>query len=484
MAETFTYDLVSFLRVLYRQRRMIVLGTLATAVLSVVAALVWPETWRANARVMESTPQYKENLRLIPKPFDVIAYQSLLIDDSLFLELQTTLVWLGRSVHLLKEDPALAALKRHHADQAVDMTEIEFIGQTNADLIGSLLGLDAGDSESDEQFYLHILTTMNFDGLEVLIDTDVETWEDITIFDFHRMMSAETSITKETNLETIYSPLIRVSGEGWSAESAQMITNVWLQLFQRKAERLAQEQISREIARVTQYASKIAGELATTIEAIAEIGGQARLDQLRAEAASLNVTLYGMAPVFEETREKSEAFDLENSDEAFLTEKHSRNERTTFVQSETYEEALIPRYQKLLNELPPSEHASNPELNQLEERIETVRNELAILTKAIQAHQVAMSQHEFVLQQQLNDNNLITNLVSEANNLSTYRSNDFSFADVSVVPATKPDKRVFPKRSYMVLGGTLVGFVLFCGFAFFRDIWSEVIREDGGDAAV
>ena len=48
MAETFAYDLVSFLRVLYRRRRFIAYGALGMMLLAAVASLVWPQTWRAT----------------------------------------------------------------------------------------------------------------------------------------------------------------------------------------------------------------------------------------------------------------------------------------------------------------------------------------------------------------------------------------------------------------------------------------------------
>ena len=91
MADTFAYDLVSFLRVIYRRRWFIVKGTVGVTFLVVVASLIWPETWRANARILVSTPKYKESLRLVPKQFDVLTYQSIMSSDRNYQEIIATL---------------------------------------------------------------------------------------------------------------------------------------------------------------------------------------------------------------------------------------------------------------------------------------------------------------------------------------------------------------------------------------------------------
>ena len=68
-------------------------------------------------------------------------------------------------------------------------------------------------------------------------------------------------------------------------------------------------------------------------------------------------------------------------------------------------------------------------------------------------------------------------LLDEASLLESQRE-DVRYADANIGYAIKPDKRSFPKRSYMTLIGAALSFFFGCFMAFFSDIWKEVTRPE------
>ncbi len=498
MAETFTYDLISFLRVLYLRRYFILKGTIAVSVLVAVITLIWPETWRAEGRILVSTPKFKQKLELIPEPFDVLTYQGIMNQDGLFLEVIQSLKWLRNATHELLESPEkLQRLQDNLAEKAERLNRFELIQNTNLKVLSELLP-QGEQNEEDWTFLIHTLGHLSAEELETAYDFDLVELNDLSVFDLRKMMNTNVAVVKETNLETIYSRMIRVTGEFDTAAGAKMLTNAWIDLFLKRAEQIVRNKVEQEIRLKREQAADLEIALVSAESKLTAFQNTVHLDTLRAEAASKLVRLMGVMEIESLETQKKEFFNLDDEDEPFLKELREIIDTSTFRITPQYKQALIPKMLELEQEIAAVKnkleegsglaaeirkqyqddlYKVQAELKAVNYQIQTVSTELKTLFEQIRDHETSVGTFHRQVQQKRGSLAAMRPLLEEADMLENRRGTA-KYADVSAFRAIKPDKRVFPKRSLMTLVGGGVAFILFIALAFFMDIWKEVTRPE------
>lgn len=495
MAETLTYDFITILRVLYRKRRMIASGTIAAAIITAIASLIWPQTWRAETNAIVSPPKYKEALTIVSNPFDVLTYQSIMVSDGQLDEVQRTLRWGSEAVKKLATPPELDRLKENPRIQgkALRLTPYQLIQNTYKELLIELL-VPADDKDNPAyDIYIYALSQLDADDLEALGGLDADELEDLSIFDLRKMVSASVSITKETNLETIYSPVIRVSAEYDTGERARMLANLWMELFQYRAERTVRGLVVREIDKFRNKSTEYQQNLDVIEEEWKTAQQQADLETLYADAATKWILLKGVAPVYKRVKQTNEEFDLEESDRPFMTEERQEWDSVQFNITNEYDNALLPRAQELKTEisflkkqiergvksdddLPTQLTEAQDRLAALQTEIKNTTSELEKTLGKIRTAEKMLRMKRITLEIARSDVENVQGYLGEASLLE--QNKDGRYADIVCNEAIKPDKRVFPKRSMMTACGLIVGFLLSCGWAFLQDIWAEVTKPE------
>ncbi len=501
MAETFTYDLTSFLRVLYRRRGMIALGTILVTLVVAFASLIWPQTWRADAKVLVTTPKFKEKLQLIPKQFDVLTYRGIMTQVSLYQEILSTLKWYNQAIESLLQNEPVERMEENLPGKAERLTHFQLIENTNIPLMTTLLEEYGPEPQVDEELLetrIYMLAHLSDEQIKELYEMSESELDDITVFDLRKWLSATVEVIKETNLETIYSHMIEVSAEFGTADGSQMLANTWIGLFEHRAEEVLRDEVDRQIRLTRDSAANLRIELASAESELASLQSEAEVDKLRAQAASLLIQLTGVSPLHQRIRQKSQSFDLEDENEPFMRRQLEEDFHLSFEVTPQFGKALIPKKQRLTEEIASLEAMkeameddqvndresiqnqltkAKSQLKAIDAQIKDLSHQWTELMKTIANHKTEITELERTIQQKRAALNELQPLLSEADLLGS-RPGDTHFRDVSVGRAIKPDKRVFPKRSLMTLAGALVGFFLFCGLAFFLDIWKAVTEPE------
>ncbi len=499
MADTFAYDLVSFLRVIYRRRWFIVKGTVGVTFLVVVASLIWPETWRANARILVSTPKYKESLRLVPKQFDVLTYQSIMSSDRNYQEIIATLKFYRESVQKLHSDQAYRVrITSHLQVQPNELTPFELIQRTNLGILTEFLVPEKNKDDQEWANRIQWLGNLSQEELQAAYELDEDALDDLSVFDLRKMLKPSVSKVKETNLETVYSNLIQVSAEFDTAPGAKMVTNTWLDIFMVRAEEIVRRNITKQIDHVQRRAAAFEIELVSAETRLTEFKNASNLENLRADAASKLVLLTGLTPTRQLADRMDESFSLDNEDPTFMKERYESTDTLSFTITPQFDNALLRLRSDMMQEIAYLKTAASAEggidpeakkqyqnklvdreaeLKSVNERIREVTAALSTTLKTIRNAESKMAGLERHVSRVSSSLNSLRPLLDEASLLES-RSDDTRYADVGYDSAIQPDKRVFPKRSLMSLAGMILSFVLFIGLAFFMDIWSEVTRPE------
>jgi uncharacterized protein involved in exopolysaccharide biosynthesis len=487
MADSFTYDLISFLRVIYKRRWFIVKGAAACGVAAMILSLVLPETWRANGRVGVSTPAYKSQLSITDQQgFDVNWYEGILNSDSLFFEIIDTFKWLHTSIHHLLDTEAINRLKENLNEKAATLTNYQLIENTNLRVLTELL-LD--ESEKEDllmQKRISILGHLSGEDIEEIFYEDINTYDKLTVHDLRQDLSTHVAVLVDTNLEKVYSKNISVSAESSTANSAKMLTNIWLQLFEARAEQAVRSIFSREVELQKQRAAHSEQTLATAEKALKTFDGSNPLGTIRTEIKSKQVLLYGGSERNLSSVITDEEFDVTDETKPYATQTRTYTEDISFQQAEHYEKALIPKKNELETAIAHLQQKGNKEpdiiilqleLNAINSQITALVNSLKTLNQQLQNKETERNTlMRRVEEAQLQREKMLP-LLAEAQLLDSGNF-DQPYSDASIYKAIKPDKRIFPRRSLMSLLGGFLGVLLFIGLAFFEDIWTEVIREE------
>ena len=186
-----------------------------------------------------------------------------------------------------------------------------------------------------------------------------------------------------------------------------------------------------------------------------------------------------------------------NEDKPFLSEFREQFKYYTFKVTPQYNEALIPGkmelekeravFMKLANQSPESIEMTdsrlkeiNSEILALEQQISEVSQEILDSLIEMENQEAQISSLEHKRQSLLNTISSLKPLLDSAQMLQSFNE-EVTFSDIQISEAITPDKRIFPRRAYMTLGGAALAVILFCGLAFFQDIWAEVIKPEDAE---
>lgn len=487
MADTFAYDLITFLRVIYQRRWFIVKGAAACGVAAMILSLVLPETWRANARVGVSAPAYKSQLSITDQQgFDVNWYEGILNSDSLYFEIIDTLKWLHNSVHTLLETDDINRLRENLNEKAATLSNFQLIENTNLGILTELL-LD--ENERDDllmQKRISILGHLSDEDIEEIFEEDFETYEDLTVHDLRQNLSTHVAVLVDTNLEKIYSKNISVSAESDTANNAKILANIWLQLFEARAEQAVRSIFNREVELQKHRAAQSEQILASAETALKTFDRSNPLETIRTEIKAKQILLYGGSERKLSSTMTEEEFDVTDETKPYTTQKRTYTEDTSFQQAANFSGALIPSKNTLETKIAHYKQQGDKaaeititqeELNGINAQIITVKASLNSLYQQLRDKETERNALlRRVEEAQLQREKMLP-LLAEAQLLDS-ENFDQPYSDASIYKAIKPDKRVFPRRSLMTLLGGFLGLFLFIGLAFFEDIWNEVTRED------
>ena len=509
-----SYDLVSSLRVLYRRRKMILVGTCFATLVVAIASLVWPQTWRAESHILVTTPDFKERLSILSRPFDVLTYRSLLVDQSMLSTVLQRLRWLHEGLHTILDDAdKKGVLLENLGLREGEIEDALLVQRTNIPKLARVIYEDAPEpheqgpeseglkDRSDKRVQrLRLLARMNADEIQAVYELDGGDLEDLSLFDLREMLAASVTKVIETNLETVYSRIIDVQGEFDTAAGSKMITNLWIRSFLDRVEEIARREILERTAQVKRYDEQIATSLDEAYSKYHEFLAASGIDDLKAELAAKRLSLYGVAEERSEQAGIENVFDLEQEDLPFLTERLRRKSLTRFEMQANFADAVLPRLADVQGELQESQNilrrleddegrASRAE--ELRERVaeleaerdglsaqvRTLVNDIESLRKQVEANEAKLVLQRRTIESLENQASAHRRQMEQANLLIGGIEEDQSFADVQGGTAVKPDKRVFPKRTLMTAIGMLVSFVLLCCFAFFLEIWPRITAD-------
>lgn len=499
MAQTFAYDLVSFLRVLYRRRGMIIKGTIGITILTAIAALIWPQTWRADARILVSTPIYKENLRLVPKPFDVLTYQGIITSDPIYMQVIDTLKWFHSSIQSLKTNSDyLKRIEERLGAKAKGLSALAKIQNTTQPILAEFLVPPEQKDKPIWKIRISMFGDLNDEELELMDAIDEGKLDKLTVFDLRKTLTTNVVKVRETNMEVEYSRIIQISAEFDTAAGARLVANTWLELFQAQAEEMAKGTIDREIQMTRNRAAAMEKNLADAEIKLASYEREANLSQFQAELASKLVQLTGMTPNRRIADQKEESFNLDNGNQPFINERRETTDLLSFAISSQYSDALLPSRLRLESELNVvkammqiqsvngagmnpdtiNEQAKlNAKMEANKSQIDAISQEIMTLWRTIRDHETKIDQLNRDIDQSKSALSSIQTLLDEAALLES-QGKEIRYSDITIDRAIKPDKRVFPKRTTMTAVGMALSFLLWCCIAFFLDIWREVVKPE------
>lgn len=490
------YNLVSFFRVLYVRRWFIVVLTAVAAGLAAGVSLRLPEMFRAHTTVTVAVPNYKETLGLLPKPVTVSEVRSMMTSPDAMSEVLgwtlalnetlTALTGSSRPVSNSAIKPeSLVALEKAVGEEVDKSDALTLLAKASLQQLGQAL-LGPSDAnlgklpESESQVwsltepslqFLAILSLMSEEELRVIESMEARTIRAMSPYALVGRLSAHTTITKETNLETEYSPLIDVYGEASSPEEAQAMTNLWLRVFRYRAEKIVRDVVENETSKVLLAAEKSRAELSRLSQERDVYLAEHAVDVLETRLASTRLILYGVIASDERTTAHRGTIDVEDPEDTPLwSERSTVSHRQSFRPGESFKDALVPRYLRDQADGAPAE-----ELSHLGEQIEQIESEL-------KAQGVALLKHRRVLEDlERRRGSLEANLAQLQPNLQQAQMllaamEKGSVADLRIEAAQKPDRPFSPQRREITVSGALIGFALACLLCFLLDLWSEVVR--------
>ncbi|HQH74589.1 MAG TPA: hypothetical protein PK360_21110, partial [bacterium] len=347
-------------------RRFIAYGALGMMLLAAVASLVWPQTWRANARIYVSTPKFKQTLKLVPEPFDVLTYEAIMRSDRLFQQIIERLRWYREATHQLRDSPAYdERIRARLGQKAEGMTPFLLMQNTNQTILAEFLVPENERENPDWINRINGLGNLSAEELELVFNmTDAEL-NKMSVFELRKVLLTSVAKVRETNMEVEYSRVIQVSGESGTATGARLITNTWLDLFVARAEETVKGNIQRYIQLAKNRSEALKKDLLAAETKLAVMKTDAQLENLRGDMASRLVRLTGLAPNRRIADQVEESFDLENENEPFMKERRQQTDTLSFSVTPQYADALIPAKMELERNLTAAklqaEAAANPE---------------------------------------------------------------------------------------------------------------------------
>lgn len=489
MTETVpVYNLVGFIRVIYLRRWFVLIITIVAGAIALGVAVISPEQYRANTNVHVTVPKYKANLTLLPLPNTVSVVRAMLMDADTMREVLEWMEELQLAVSSLASSPNIERVKELlPQDSMLPANADVFTVLASADALPIAKAMLSDDPELLELAtspmrlwsasnhrgqLLALITAMNARELRIVASLNPDSIRAIAPEAMVRRMDAQVTITKETNLETEYSPLIHVSGTAATAAEAEMITNLWLRVFKLRAERLMREQIVNEAAKVMKAAQDIRTRLDGLTNQRLQYLADNHVMDLEAELASKRLALYGVSREETETRSQQGTINVADPEETpYWNDRSSVSQIQRFQPRLDFSQAVLPRL--IAARAAESDTAA---IQRLADEVDRLKGEITELEQALLGHRRALEviqiEHSALeaeltkLQPTLNEARLLTSAMETG-----------TVADLSIGTAQQPDRLFSPQRKRMVLAGLAIGLVLACGLCLILDLWGEVVKS-------
>ncbi len=298
-------ELVTFLRLVWKNRVFLAATMLGAMILAGVASFLVEKTYQGKAKIVVEVPKRRETSQIFGEPLTVLGYESLLNSDESFQRVLSTLKELHR---IMKDFQAKGfTIEKIRETPARDFWRYVKVGNREGELITRL-------SDSDLRGLLQY-TDKDFKNLEFEI--------------FKEGFSSTTTIEKETGVEVIYSPIIDMTAEGNTPEKAALLANLWAQTFVadiRGSLSVSAGQIVQEIIDVEKTTRK---DLEDATEQLKKYEQEVGIGSLKQELEAKNLSLYGLTI---QTQTETDPQDIKK-----------KIEKESVKTSDTFSEALIPQ---------------------------------------------------------------------------------------------------------------------------------------------
>lgn len=298
-------ELVTFLRLVWRNRTFLAITLLGAMLLAGAASFLVKKTYRGRAKIVVEVPKRRETSQIFGEPLTVLGYESLLNSDESFQRVLWTLKELHRilmdfqakgfTIEKIREIPA----REYWRHVKVEAREGDFIARL---------------SDSD---------------LRAILQYTEKDFRDLEFETFKESFSSTTTIEKETGVEVVYSPIIDMTAESDTPEKAALLANLWAQTFVsdiRGSLSVNAEQIVREIIDVASTTRK---QLEEATEQLKKYEQEVGLGSLKQELEAKNLSLYGLT--------------LQTQTETDPQDAKKKIEKESVKTSDTFAEALIPQ---------------------------------------------------------------------------------------------------------------------------------------------
>lgn len=262
-------ELVTFLRILWKNRK-IVAGTVFLAmVLAGAASFLVDKTYEGHAKVVVQIPKQREESLIFGKPLTVLGYESLLNSDDTFITVSETLKTLYVNVQEMQAKGL--SLEKILETPPNDYWEYTKISDQEAEVLSKLSVID----------------------LEGLLEFTPDDFEGVLFEDFKGRFSSQTAIEVETGMDITYSPIVDLTASAESPKKASLLANLWANTFvvhMRKQIWRDTNQIVKEILEIDSQTRK---DLEEVLQQLQQFEEQVGLNALQKELEAKTRSLYG-----------------------------------------------------------------------------------------------------------------------------------------------------------------------------------------------
>lgn len=300
-------ELATFLRLLWSNRKWLVITVLGGMFLAGVASYLVDETYKARSKVLVEVPKRREKSEIFGDPLTVLGYDSLLGADESFLRVLEALKSLRQSVLALQQEGA-------SLEEVAAMSQAEIAGRTRA--------------ATEET---NLLAALSLADLRGLTHYTPEDFEKLEFESFKKKFLSHTSVEKETGVSITYSPIIDLDATGDTPEKAALLANLWALTFIEHVRETISEKSGQIVDEILQVYQSTQEKLEEANKKVEQYRQEIGLAGLRQELEAKQLSLYGVSlRTVAETDEQGKPV--------------SRAEQ---AQAERLQEALIPQQTRI-----------------------------------------------------------------------------------------------------------------------------------------
>lgn len=296
-------EVVTFLRILWSNRKWLALSVLGAMFLAGVASYLVDKTFQARSKILVEIPKRRERSLIFGDPLSVLAYNSWLNSDETFVRVLNTVKRLRDLVLQIQE-------KGHTPEQIAGMSKENIRQLVNC--------------SEDEAMLLAMLHLSDIQGL---LQYKARDFEKLEFEAFKRNFRSYTAIEKETGIEVTYSPIIDLDARSETPEKAALLSNLWAITFVEHARKSLTERTTNIVDDILKMSESTQVLLEESVNRLQQYQGEVGIERLRQELQTKNLNLFGLTiQTFVETD----------------PEKKTKTQ-TQQIQTEGFSEALIPK---------------------------------------------------------------------------------------------------------------------------------------------